>query len=238
MKKEIKSLILKAKKGDPKSQHELAFEYWAGEKLKQDFSEAMKWWKLSASKGFGKAYFNLGAMYFNGDGVPVNYKEAYYYLNLSTKKRHSTLSTAYFFLGNKFFLDGKYGKKNNKKGIKYLEIAARKNCIRSQFLLASYYDDLEKKKYNIKKDKTKAFKYYKMTADNKFVPGLTITALLYAYGKGVRKNMKKATKYLKIIKTTDSNKLINELPFFPKDKIKLKKMVKKYEDRVRKKFNI
>jgi len=238
MKKEIKSLILKAKKGDPKSQHELAFEYWAGENLKKDFSEAMKWWKLSASKGFGKACFNLGAMYFNGDGVPVNYKKAYYYLNLSIKKKHSTLSTSYFFLGNKFYLDGKYGKKNIKKGIKYLEIAARKNCIRSQFLLASYYDDTEEKIYNIKKDNAKAFKYYKMTADKTFVPGLTITCTMYAEGRGVKKNIKKATKYLNMIKTTDSNKLINELPFFPKDKIKLKKMVKKYEDRVRKKFNI
>ena len=77
-----------------------------------------------------------------------------------------------------------------------------------------------------------------MTADNKFVPGLTITALLYARGIGVKKNIKKATKYLNMIKTTNSNKLINELPFFPKDKIKLKKKLKKYEDKVRKKFNI
>ena len=60
MKKEIKSLILKANKGDPKSQHDLAFNYWTGKNLKQDSSEAMKWWKLSASKGFGIAYFNLG----------------------------------------------------------------------------------------------------------------------------------------------------------------------------------
>lgn len=238
MKKKIKSLISKAKKGDPKSQHELAFEYWEGKNLKQDFSEALKLWKLSASKGFVKACFNLGAMYFNGNGVPINYKKAYYYLNLSIKKRHSALSTSYFFLGNKFYLDGKYGKKNIKKGIKYLEIAAKKNCVRSQFLLANYYDAETKKVYNVKKNKNKAFKYYKMTADNKFVPGLTITALLYARGIGVKKNIKKATKYLNMIKTTNSNKLINELPFFPKDKIKLKKIVKKYEDKVRKKFNI
>ena len=234
MKKEIKSLILKAKKGDPKSQHELAFEYWAGENLKQDFSEALKLWKLSASKGFVKACFNLGAMYFNGNGVPINYKKAYYYLNLSIKKKHSALSTSYFFLGNKFYLDGKYGKKNIKKGIKYLEIAAKKNCVRSQFLLANYYDDEEKKIYNIKKDNTKAFKYYKMTADNKFVPGLTIIGIMYSEGKGVKKNMEKAYKYVNLAKTTDGSKLIDDLPFFPEDKIRLKEMMEIYQDKARK----
>ena len=111
MKKEIKSLILKANKGDPKSQHDLAFNYWTGKNLKQDSSEAMKWWKLSASKGFGKAYFNLGRMYYYGDGAPVNYKKAYYYLNLSTKKKHEAQSRAYFFIGNKFFLGGKRRRK-------------------------------------------------------------------------------------------------------------------------------
>ena len=77
MKKKIKSLISRANKGDPKSLHELAFEYWEGKNLEQDFSKALKLWKLSASKGFAKACFNLGAMYFNGNGVPVNYKKSY-----------------------------------------------------------------------------------------------------------------------------------------------------------------
>jgi len=236
MKKEIKLLILKAKKGNPKSQHELAFEYWEGENLKQDFSEALKWWKLSASKGFAKASFNLGAMYFNGNGVPVDYKKSYYYLNLSIKKRHSALSTSYFFLGNKFYLDGKNGKKNIKKGIKYLEIAAKKNCIRTQFILASFYDDDHEKVYNIKKDSTKAFKYYKMTADNKFVPGLIIVGIMLAEGRGVRKNMEKANKYINLAKKTDGKKLIDDLPFFPEDKIKLKMMMEKYQKKLLKNF--
>ena len=103
MKKEIKSLILKANKGDPKSQHDLAFNYWTGKNLKQDSSEAMKWWKLSASKGFGIAYFNLGRMYYYGDGAPVNYKKAYYYLNLSTKKNMKLNLQHIFLLEINFF---------------------------------------------------------------------------------------------------------------------------------------
>ena len=77
-----------------------------------------------------------------------------------------------------------------------------------------------------------------MTADKTFVPGLTITGTMYAEGRGVRKNIKKAYKYLNLVKAIDGSKLIDELPFFPEDKLKLKKMVKKYQDKVRKKFNI
>ena len=227
MKKEIKSLILKANKGDPKSQHDLAFNYWTGKNLKQDSSEAMKWWKLSASKGFGIAYFNLGRMYYYGDGAPVNYKKAYYYLNLSTKKRHAALSTAYFFIGNKFFLKGKYGKKNIKKGIKYLDIAARKKNIRSQYLLAHYYY-YGNKDYNIKQDKAKALKYYKMSSDSKFLLGSLDAGLMYEQGEGVRMNREKAYNYYRRVNLIDANKMIDELPdFFPKDKVKLKKVIKK-----------
>jgi len=238
MKKKIKSLILKAKKGNPQSQHELAFEYWSGENLKQDFSEAMKWWKLSASKDFGKAYYNLGAMYANGDGVPVNYKKAYYYHNLSTKKKHTHQSTSYFFLGQNFFLEGKCGKKNTKKGIKYLEIASKKNLIAAQYILGSYYETGEKK-FNIKKDKIKAFKYFKMSADNKFIPGLRIIASKYANGEDVNQDLEKAYNYLNMIEAIDNDKLIDDMAIYPDVKIKLKKMINKEKIRVSKMlFNI
>ena len=233
MKKINKSLILKAKKGDPQSQHELAFEYWSGENLKQDFSEAMKWWKLSASNGFGKAYFNLGSMYYNGDGVPANYKKAYYYLNLSIKKKHPYQGTSYMFLGSKFYLDGNYVKKNYKKGIKYLEIAAKKNCIRSQFLLGSYYDE-GVETYNIKKNINKSFKFYKMAADNNLIPALRAVAAKYANGQGVKKNLEKAFKYFSKIETTDNDKLLEEMPLFPKDRIIIKKMIDKEKIKVSK----
>ena len=79
---ELEKLFKKAKKGDAESQHLIAFNYWAGEDFPVDYSQAMKWWKLSAKKGFGKAYFNLAMMYLNGDGVPVNLKASYKYHNL------------------------------------------------------------------------------------------------------------------------------------------------------------
>jgi len=98
MKKNIKLLILKAKKGNPKSQHELAFEYWSGKNLKKDYSEAMRLWKLSASKGFAKAYYNLGCMYMNGWGTHINYKKSIE-INPNYAEGHNNLGSALYKLG-------------------------------------------------------------------------------------------------------------------------------------------
>jgi len=234
MKKKIKSLILKAKNGNPQSQHELAFEYWSGENLKQDFSEAMKWWKLSSSNGFAKAYYNLGCMYMNGDGTHINYKKSYYYFNLSIKRKHTYQSASYFILAHKFYLDGLGGKKNIKKGIKYSNIAAKKNNIMAQYLLGSYYDDSIDIYYNIKKDNAIAFKYYKMAADNKFIHALYQIATMYIHGRGVDKDFKKAYKYLNKIETTDNDKLIDNFSLLPDAQTEVKKMINKQKLKVAK----
>ena len=234
MKKINKSLILKAKKGNPKSQHELAFEYWSGENLKKDYSEAMRLWKLSASKGFAKAYYNLGCMYMNGWGTHINYKKSYYYFNLSIKQKHTYQSTSYFILGQKFYLDGRGGKKNIKKGIKYVNIATKKNNVIAQYLLGSYYDDSTDISYNIKKDNAMAFKYYKMAADNKFIQALHQIATMYIHGRGVDKNLTKAYKYLNIIETTDNDKLINDFSLLPDAQAEIKKMANKQKLKVAK----
>ena len=226
---ELDKLIIKAKKGDAEAQHLIAFNYWAGEDFAVDYSKAMKWWKLSAKKGYGKAYFNLAMMYFNGDGVPVNLKASYKYHNLSIKKKHKYQSTSYYFLAKKFYMDGLLKKKDIKKGVKYLEMAGKKGDFSSTFQLGNMYDSKSNifDEYGVKKDDKKAFKFYKMAADNKFIPAVAQVIAMYSNGQGVKKDYKMAIKYINLIKGSDNNDLINNTALLPDAKKSLKAMIKK-----------
>jgi uncharacterized protein len=49
----------------------------------QDYSEAVKWYRLAADQGDAQAQCNLGLMYAAGHGVPQDYVSAYVWLNLA-----------------------------------------------------------------------------------------------------------------------------------------------------------
>ena len=73
-----------------------------------------------------------------------------------------------------------------------------------------------------------------MGADNNFIPALKAVAAMYVNGQGVKKNLEKAFKYLSKIETTDNDKLLEEMPLFPKDRIKIKKMIDKQKIKISK----
>ena len=55
-------LYKKAKAGDVVAQFDLGFSYYK----KQDFKNAVKWWKKAADQGDESAQFNLGLAYYKG----------------------------------------------------------------------------------------------------------------------------------------------------------------------------
>jgi hypothetical protein len=50
--------------------------YASGKGVKQDYAEAVKWYRKAAEQGDAKAQFNLGAAYKSGEGVQQDYAEA------------------------------------------------------------------------------------------------------------------------------------------------------------------
>ena len=57
--------------------------YAKGQGVPQDYSEAVKWYRLAADQGDATAQFNLGGMYAQGEGVPQDYVLAHMWFNLS-----------------------------------------------------------------------------------------------------------------------------------------------------------
>jgi len=73
-----------AENGDAGAQHLLGQMFRRGAGVPQDFSEAMKLWKLSADQGYVEAQYTLGVMYYYGAyGVPEDHVQALAWLNLT-----------------------------------------------------------------------------------------------------------------------------------------------------------
>lgn len=69
-------LLTLAKQGDLKAQQELAYKYWKGEDVPQDYQQSLKWYQQCANQGYAGCQNDLGAMYYDGAGVPQSYQQA------------------------------------------------------------------------------------------------------------------------------------------------------------------
>ena len=64
------------------AQCNLGTMYAEGEGVKQDHTEAAKWYRKAAEQGDALAQYNLGAMHANGDGVPQDFAVALQWFQL------------------------------------------------------------------------------------------------------------------------------------------------------------
>lgn len=67
---------LAADQGFASAQFELGDMYYVGRGVRQDYTEAVRWFQLAANQGNAYAQHDLGVMYYAGLGVPKNYSEA------------------------------------------------------------------------------------------------------------------------------------------------------------------
>jgi len=65
-----------AKKGDAAAQYRLGEMYDLGRGVKQDYAQAVLWYRAAAEQGHAPAQFALAEMYKNGDGVAKDVAEA------------------------------------------------------------------------------------------------------------------------------------------------------------------
>ena len=179
----------KAKKGSVVAQHNLAYEYHKNHENKK----AIYWWKKAALNGnYSKAYFNLGSVYYHGWGVPIDYSKSLKYFLKSIKTKHSLIKYSYHAIGGMYY-SGEGTKKNISKAIKFYQLAVKQNNIPSMGMLESIYQSKKNKKYY---NSRKAFKYELIMAKNNIARSQFKVGLRYLLGKGVRKNIILADKYL------------------------------------------
>lgn len=204
--KNIPALIKSSNSGNFRSKALLAFAYWSGNSVKQDFKKAFKIWMELANDGDPNGLFNIATMYLRGDGMKIDYKKSHkYYLkcaNLKTKEypscgpegAKSLIRSSNYTLGQKLYLHGKY-KFDLKLGIKHMSKALDLGHFVSGFQLGCFYNPNFDKSFGIKKNTRKAIKYLKLSADYNFLPPFVSLRDIYLNGNGVKKDFIKAKFY-------------------------------------------
>ena len=187
----LNKLIKEANNGNLKSKQKLAFQYWLGANIKQDYKLAMKLWKEVANEKEPVGSYNVATMYYKGYGVKQSYKKSfrYYtqcicsvknkYLACNKKNALGFIRESHYQIGEKMYLSG-HLKKDNLLGIKHFEKALKYGHFHAGFLLGLFHDVYQPEYYEIKKDQNKAIKYYKLASKYNYFPALAQLSINYA----------------------------------------------------------
>ena len=205
----LSKLIKESNSGVLKSKQLLAYEYWLGTNIKQDYKLAMKLWKQVAKYNEPTGSFNLAVMYYQGDGVKKNILNSFKYYSEcinSKKKKYLACSfkgaielirDAHYQIGEKMYFKGEY-KKNNSLGIRHFEKAFKHGHFHAGFLLGLFHDESQPYYYGIEKNIKKAVKYYKAVLKKyNYFPAAANLALIYGLGQGVKENYRLFNLYYK-----------------------------------------
>ena len=71
-----KEMLQLAEAGDADAQFSLGVMYEQGKGIRQDYTEAVRWYRKAAEQGYAEAQYNLGVMYAEGQGVRQDEAEA------------------------------------------------------------------------------------------------------------------------------------------------------------------
>lgn len=148
----IALIIDKANKGDAKAQNTVGVWYYTGkDSLRQDYKKALQYWALSAKQDNIDAIGNMAMCYHLGRGTKKDSTMAVNLYKAALKKgsktiipQHETIvkNTGSLFsslLLKECYKDGIGTKKDIQKYVYYMEQAANKQDVASQYELALYY---------------------------------------------------------------------------------------------------
>ena len=79
----LSQLLEQARQGDAFAQYSLGRRYNLGDGVKQDYTEAARWFSRAADQGYVSAQGALGDYYNYGRGVPVDLSKAYFWSYLA-----------------------------------------------------------------------------------------------------------------------------------------------------------
>ena len=73
---DFKKTLQAAEQGYAKAQYNLGVAYEKGKGVRQDYTQAVQWYRKAAEQGYADAQSNLGVMYEEGQGASQDYAQA------------------------------------------------------------------------------------------------------------------------------------------------------------------
>ena len=174
----------KAMNGDIEAKYQLARKYIYGNGVERDYDQAQMWYGLAAAAGHSFAKYELGKMYLYGIGIEKNQElgteyclDAYWNFRASVEKSYG------FDVGRS--VDDGTAEKEGFTGIK-----------NSAYLMYTL-GRMEYAGEGIARDYSKAYQWFRLSADGGHVHSNYLLAKMYCSGEGVRQDYAMAESYYK-----------------------------------------
>jgi TPR repeat protein len=98
---EAEQLLSNAERGSAEDQYNLGMQYEKGIVVPQNYSEAARWYRLSAMQGYPDGLYKLCELSEEGHGLPQDYQEALRWCGLAADHGHGR---AMFVLGRLYHM--------------------------------------------------------------------------------------------------------------------------------------
>lgn len=179
---DFEGLVKYAEQGNAEAQYDLALEYATGECVALDYAKMADLLKRSAKQGYDKAEWILGIFYFFGKYVRKNRNKAFALLEKSALAGNTNAEATLKILmelqadnGNRPDFDGliKYAMESDADALYELAL---------EFATGKY----------VPKNYARMAELLKQSAEKGYVKAVHLLGICYYFGKGVRKNRKKA----------------------------------------------
>ncbi|MCU0870513.1 MAG: sel1 repeat family protein [Burkholderiales bacterium] len=172
-------------KGDPRALNNIGWLYARGEGgVKQDFKEAMSWWKFSAKRGYTVAMNNVGMLYANGQGVDQSYEEAFKWWMRSAERGNAWAMNA---VGD-LYEQGQGVPQNYELALTWYREASREGDGLAFWNLGN----LTEQGLGTERDPAEALRHYVSAAERNYAPGMSAVARLHATGTGTGRDLVEA----------------------------------------------
>jgi TPR repeat protein len=176
-----------AEEGDPQAQCYLGVCYQNGQGTKQDYHEAVKWFKKSADQNDSVAQCYLGVCYQAGLGVPQEYGQAAKWFREAAEQGDPA---AQFNLGV-LYETGQGVPQNYAEAVKWYHSAAEQGEPQAQFNLGVFYEQ----GHVVPQNYPEAVKWYRLAAEQEVAPAQCNLGLCYQTGRGVPQSTVDAVKW-------------------------------------------
>lgn len=165
------------RQGDVRAMNNIALLWAKGYNGKQDYAEAMRWWKEAAGRGYTVAMNNIGLMYANGHGVAQSFEEAFNWWHQAA------------FLGNAWAMNNVGDLYENGLGVQkdltmamtWYQSAAEQGERMAMYNIGTFYDQGK----GVAQDYAQALSWYRKAAEKGDASSMHSIGVLHAEGKGV-----------------------------------------------------
>jgi len=185
----VENLKADAEKGDAYAQYDLGSCYYKGQGVRQDYGEAVKWFRKSADQGNDRAENGLGVCYDNGQGVAQDYTEAMKWYRKAAGRGNDL---AQLRLGYMYF-DGQGITQDFVEAAKWYHKAAEQGNVQAQF----NFGVMCGKGNGVPQNAVESIKWYRKAADQGYAYAQFNLGFCYSGGLGVETNYVEAVKWFR-----------------------------------------